>query len=110
MEIRLYESERGRRPVRHFIERLDTQTQAKVARALLLLRRYGSELGMPHSKQLRSNLYELRVRGKIEVRVFYCFTPQGACLLHAFQKKSGRTPMQELENAILRQKILGLRD
>src|SRR5258708_31150724 len=34
-----------------------------------LLERYGFQLGMPHSKMLKSGVYELRIRGKEEVHI-----------------------------------------
>lgn len=57
---------------------------------------------MPYSKKLLSNLYELRVRGQQEVRIFYCFHQDQAIIVHAFIKKSQKTPTKEIETALKR--------
>ena len=48
---------------------------------------------MPHVRHLRGELYEFRLRGKREHRVVYAaVTGQRFLLLHAFTKKTQRTP------------------
>ncbi|OGE25337.1 hypothetical protein A3C26_00700 [Candidatus Daviesbacteria bacterium RIFCSPHIGHO2_02_FULL_39_12] len=82
------------------------QTRAKIAHNVKLLRQHGNKLGMPHSKSLGLGLYELRIRGKEELRFFYCFTSQRTIhLLHAFKKKTLQTPQKELDLALRRMKV-----
>lgn len=88
--------------VDEFIRALDFPTSAKVVRAVELLTHYGHLLGMPHSKKVASNIFELRTRGQQEVRIFYCFHGGNAILLHAFIKKSQTTPAKELQLATKR--------
>ncbi len=64
-----------------------------------LLEIYGSNLGMSHAKQLGNGLYELRVRGKEELRILYSFKHTTIYLLHAFKKQTQKTPRRELEIA-----------
>jgi len=72
-----------------------------------LLKEHGPNLGMPYSKYMKDGLYELRVRGKNEVRIFYIFQIQHTiCLLHAFKKKSQKTPPKELNIAFQRKNEL----
>ena len=71
-----------------------------------MLEIFGEKIGLPYSKHISHNLYELRVRGKQEVRIFYCFYNQGAVLVHVFVKKSQKTPQQEINTAISRIKVL----
>lgn len=78
-------------------------TSAKVFRMFELLDRFGHELGMPHSKNIGGGLYELRIRGIQEVRLFYAFHKGVALLLHGFIKKSQRIPGKEMK--IVRQKL-----
>lgn len=85
-----------------FITSLDGKTHARVAAAIDLLERGGSQLSMPHSRKMSRNLYELRVRGQIEVRVFYTIQANAIYLLHAYQKKSQKTPSKELSTALAR--------
>lgn len=87
-----------------FIFKTQPSTKAKLTRLLEMLERFGPELTMPHTKPLGGNLYELRVRGKQEVRVFYIFARGNTVyLLHAFQKKTQETPKKELDIARQRQ-------
>lgn len=68
-----FESDRGEKYVEEFIKSLDSSTIAKVGHAIDLLEQHGSILGMPHSKKLNSDIYELRIRGKQEIRILYGF-------------------------------------
>ena len=56
-----------------FLNSLQTHELAKVMRTIDLLERFGSNLGLPHSRHLKEGLLELRVHGKKEIRIFYCF-------------------------------------
>jgi len=44
-------------------------------------------------------LSELRIRGKEELHIVYCFKNQAIYLLHAFKKQTQKTPQKELETA-----------
>lgn len=57
---------------------------------------------MPHAKQLGSGIYELRVRGEEEIRIFYGFQQKTIYLLHAFKKQTQKTPHKEIETALQR--------
>src|SRR3990167_641452 len=74
--------------VEKFITSLEKQTVAKVLRTIDLLEKFSHNLGIPHSKKVAKHLFELRVRGQQEVRIFYCFYHDGLYLLHGFIKKS----------------------
>lgn len=98
-EVLFLETGRGRKPVEEFIYGLNDNTLGKVLRMLDLLEEGGPTLRMPYSKKISSNLFELRIRGKVEVRVFYCFKGSLIHPLHAFIKKTQSTPRRELEVA-----------
>lgn len=99
-EIIFYQTPSGRRVVEDFIDNLDTTARSKTIRQIELLATYGVELGMPHAKMLGNGLFELRVRGKREVRVFYVhIATRRIILLHGFVKKTQATPRKELEIA-----------
>ncbi|MBU0998039.1 type II toxin-antitoxin system RelE/ParE family toxin [Patescibacteria group bacterium] len=102
VKVFLYETRRGEKPIESFISKLNTETIAKVAHTIDLLEKHGYKLGLPHSKGLTKNLYELRVRGKEEVRIIYTFKSNSVYLLHAFKKKSRKTPKKEISTAINR--------
>ncbi len=66
-----------------------------------MLADYGLQLGAPHSKHLRGKVWELRIgSGRRDYRVLYfAATGRPFVLLHAFVKKTPKTPRGELETA-----------
>ena len=62
---------------------------------------FGPNLGMPHSRAMRQGLFELRLQSKEGIgRVFYCnLADRRIMMLHAFMKKSAKTPAKELKIA-----------
>jgi phage-related protein len=104
-EIIFYITPNGNPVVQNFINSLQKAPHAKLLREIDLLEDYGIDLGMPHAKSLGGGLYELRVRGKIDVRVFYVFAKaKNIYLLHGFVKKRYTTPKRELDIALDRKK------
>ena len=85
-----------------FIYSLEKPTVSKFTRLSDLLEKYDKKLGMPYSKQIKFNLYELRIRGKKELRVFYCFYQDKIIFVHAIIKKSKKTPIQDIKTALIR--------
>lgn len=86
--------------VEKFINSLDKPTFSKILRSLDLLENFGYRLEMPHSKKIKSNLFELRIKGKQEVRIFYRFYQGRAELIHAFIKKQQKIPIKEAKTAL----------
>lgn len=100
--INLYETVRGEKPVEEFTKSCEPQTIAKITHHVDLLEKHGPLLGMPHSKRLSSDLYELRIRGKQEIRIVYAFVRKTIFLLHAFKKQGQKTPRKEINTALKR--------
>src|SRR6266446_5112996 len=104
-EIIFYESDLGDKPVEEFVASLDAAVRAKVVRTLELLR---TQQIVPSKfwKKLRgSDLWEVRVEyaGNI-YRVLAAFAKGNrVIMLHGFQKKSQKTPQQDMEIAQQRQ-------
>jgi len=95
-----YQTERGDRPVERFIESLPKKGQAKVYAAITFLAEKGNELREPFSKSMGSGLFELRVKNH---RLIYCYGEgKNIVLLHAFIKKTRKTPDRELDLALQR--------
>lgn len=70
-----------------------------------LLKEFGPRLGMPYVKPVGNGLFELRVRGKQEVRILYAYVRGDTIyLLHGFVKKTQTIPRKELNIALKRQK------
>ena len=105
-EILEFETVRSEKPLAEFIAKQQPQTIAKIARLIDLLEIHGSLLGMPHAKKLETDLYELRVRGKEEIRIIYGFKCKTIYLLHGFKKQKQRTPQKEIETA--KQRLMSL--
>lgn len=99
-EVVLYETEREGKPVEEFIKSLEKPTAAKISHLIDLLEIYGSNLGSPHSKKIKPNLFELRVRGQQEVRIFYFVLKSQIFLLSGFKKQSRKTPKKEIDKAL----------
>jgi phage-related protein len=106
-EIIFYETEVGDKPVEDFLAALEPGSRAKAVRTLELLR----TLPFVPSKfwkkmQGAESLWEMRVEyaGNI-YRILAC-TDKGnrVILLHGFQKKSQKTPRQEMNVAEQRKK------
>lgn len=105
--IETYETGSGEKVVDEFIKRQQPQAKAKIAHTVKLLKQYGNKLGLPHSKPLGSGLYELRIRGKEELRIIYCFgRKKTTYLLHGFKKQTQDIPKRELDLAMYRMKSL----
>jgi len=92
--------------LREYIYSLEKLSLLKFTRLTDLLEKFKEKLGMPYSRQILTNLYELRIRGKQEIRVFYCFHHSQIVFVHAFIKKSQKTPPQEIKTALVRIKLL----
>lgn len=101
MEIRIFDVSLGK-----FIKGLQKPTIAKVLRTIDLLEKFGQKLGPPHTKKISANLFELRISGKQEVRIFYSFYKSQIFLLHGFIKKSQKIPQKEIKIALQKLKLL----
>ena len=104
--IETFETSGEDKPVDEFIKKQQPRARAKIVHHVRLLKQYGNRLGMPHAKMLGGGLYELRIRGKEELRIFYCFSKKTIYLLHAFKKQTQETPQKELDIARQRMKDL----
>ena len=73
---------------------------------------FGPDLGMPHTRAMGKGLFELRMKSKEGIgRVFFCNRPnRRIMMLHAFVKKSAKTPPRELKIARGRMKEVQAND
>ena len=101
MEIRIFDES-----LEKFIKDLQKPVIAKVLRTVDLLEKFGQKLGLPHSKKISNRLFELRISGKQEVRIFYTFHKSQTFLLHGFVKKSQKIPQKEIKTAFQKLKLL----
>lgn len=92
----------GENPVRSFIGSLTEKQQRKIARILSNIEEYGLITAIPHIKKLTgTSLWEIRILGKDNIRVFYATVlADSILLLHGLIKKSQVTPKKEIETAL----------
>ncbi len=101
-KIEFYKTAADKSPVDEFVEQLDVKAQNKIVQVLGLLKEFGINLGMPHSKKvIGTPLWELKVLGSNNTRIFY-ITQSGKTflLLHAFLKKKQKTDKKEIKIAL----------
>ena len=103
-KVLFFQTTRGNSPVEEFIKEQDEATDAKVLQAVQLLVNNGPFLKPPYIKKLQDRLYELRISGKIAIRIFYTIFNNEYYLLHAFKKKSQKTLSKKLKVALDRMK------
>ena len=94
-----FESARGERFVKKFIDEQKVEIRAKYVGMIDFLEEYGPFLSEKYTKKIRKNLYELRMIGKEQIRVLYAIQGETMILLHAFKKK---TPLKEIKTALSR--------
>ena len=99
--IHFYTDEQGRAPVEDFFDALPVKDLAKIQRTLELLAEFGLRLGRPHVRHLDDEIWELRIRtgGKAYRILYFAYTGRCFVQLHAFSKKTQKTPKGELNVA-----------
>ncbi|HVX87192.1 MAG TPA: type II toxin-antitoxin system RelE/ParE family toxin [Phycisphaerae bacterium] len=100
-----YRSPSGVEPVRQWLKGLPKEDRQIVAFDLATAE-FGWPVGMPLCRSMGAGMWEIRSRltgGRIS-RVLFCVAGQHMVLLHAFIKKSAKTPLLDLEIARHRQR------
>jgi len=101
-----YVSMSGDIPVRDFLNTVTPTLKAKALRTLMHVEEYGLQAIIPHIKKLSGTpLWEIRIIGGKSIRiVFITEVPKQVVLLHAFYKKTQKTPPKEITTALSRLK------
>ena len=105
MDYRVYyyqNSKNNKIPVFDYIIKLSVKEKAKIFKYVEFLRDNNGYLDEPYSKHIRSKIRELRVDlSKNRHRIFYfAFAGKRIILLHAFLKKTAKTPNKEIAKAL----------
>ena len=101
-EIDFYQDSQGNIPVQDFIYQHSAKVKAKILRYINLLQDFGLSLGQPYIEKLTgSDVWELKIRHSSNYYRILYFASSGRrfVLLHAFLKKTAKTPKNELEIA-----------
>jgi phage-related protein len=94
--------------VRAEIEAWPVDLLVRCDELLDLLEDHGPRLRAPHSEALGSGLFELRIKSRSGIgRAFYCYCAKRVItVLHAFVKKTQKTPQKDLATARQRLKTV----
>ena len=101
MEIKFYEDQTGRVPVKEFLDGLDIKMRQKMLRSIQALQDMGISLRMPLSESLEDGIFELRAKSgtNISCVMYFFIIGNRAVLTHGFIKKTQKTPRRELQRA-----------
>ena len=102
--LRFWRSTTGREPVREWLNELLREDQRTVGRDIAKVQ-FGWPVGLPICRPLGGGLWEVRstLRSRREARVLFGFYQGMLIALHAFIKKTQKTPPDDL--AIARQRL-----
>ncbi|MBI3090782.1 MAG: type II toxin-antitoxin system RelE/ParE family toxin [Candidatus Tectomicrobia bacterium] len=90
---------------------LPKEMQGRFLRVAELLETFGpQQVGMPHVRPLGTKMWEMRLSGRAGIgRAIYAAAPgHRLVVLHAFLKKTGKTPKRALDLALKRLKEVKL--
>lgn len=106
MKVDVYKTTSGRSPVEDFIKSLSTDDQARFADVYDGIKKYGLECPRVEFKPLSGKLWEIKFTGKGgKYRIAYVVVVGDKMVwLHAFKKKTPKTPKNDLEIAEKRMK------
>lgn len=100
-EVQYYVDNRGKAPVREYINGLNLKERAKVLKYIDFLKQNDGKLDEPYSRHIEGKIRELRVDfHRNRHRIFYfTFVGKKIVLLRAFLKKTAKTPTSEINQA-----------
>lgn len=100
IQARFYLTSSENNPVRDWIMELSDEDRKAIGAAIQKVE-FGWPIGMPYSRKLESDLWEVRANltgGKI-ARIIFTLVDNEMVLLNGFIKKTQKTPANELETA-----------
>jgi phage-related protein len=102
---KFYRNISGKEPVREFLKEMKKADKVIIGEDIQTVE-YGWPIGMPVCRPLGDGLFEVRstITSGNEVRVMFAMIDNMMILLHAFIKKSQKTPEKELAIARTRKK------
>ncbi len=79
---------------------LEKKTRIKITKQLQLLSIEGSDVRFPYSKKITNRLFELRIPGEQNIRLFYTFTQGTILVVSGHIKKSQKLDIDEIRKAL----------
>lgn len=107
LEVYFYATDSGNEPVREWLKGLTKEDKKTIGYDIKTVQ-YGYPVGMPLTRVLKgTNLEEVRCKISNGIaRIIFCVEDNTIILLHAFIKKTQKTPQKDLDVAIKRYKEL----
>lgn len=106
LRIVFFRTETGNEPVSNWLRELTKESKRIVGEDIKTVQ-FGWPLGMPLVRKLEAGLWEVRSTIPDGIaRVLFTIIERDMILLHAFKKKSKKTPIQDLSLARFRLKQL----
>ena len=101
MKIYLYETEAGNSPIKKFIDKLAKDDQARFIEVFDAIEEHGFAATRVTFKPIEGKLWEIKFKSpRAGYRVLYVLLEQDMMVwLHAFSKKTQKTPLTELNIA-----------
>lgn len=106
LSVAFFRTASGKEPVREWIKSLPHESRRIIGEDIKTVQ-FGWPLGMPLVRKLGRGLWEVRIRlHDCIARVLFTAGEGRMILLHGFIKKSQRTPLDDLELAKTRLRLL----
>lgn len=101
--IDFYCSANSSSPILDWFDEQEPKVKAKFAQIFEFLEEHGISVGKPYVAPLGDKLYEIRVKQNTNIYriVYFAHTGKRFILLHAFQKKTQKTPYSELQDTCI---------
>ena len=106
LDVLFFQTTREKEPVREWLRSLSAEDRKAIGEDIKLTQ-FRWPLGMPIVRKINPGLWEVRSRlrnGRI-ARIFFTVVGHDMILLHGFEKKSQKTPLEDLELAQKRKKF-----
>jgi len=105
-EVVFFKDYKGKLPVKDYLYKQPIKDRSKMLKYIRFLKDRKGYLDEPYSRHIKGKIRELRVDfANRKHRIFYfTFVKQTIILLHAFTKKTNKTPRREIKKAEARLK------
>jgi phage-related protein len=106
LSVVFFLADSGTEPVREWLKSLDKEDRKTIGEDIKLVQ-FRWPLGMPLVRKMEADLWEVRshLSGGRIARVLFTVRGGEMALLHSFIKKSGKTPVKDLELARRRKNL-----
>ena len=107
LQADFFKTENGNEPVRDFLKALTPDDKKSVGADIMAIE-MSWPVGYPKVRKMDTDLWEVRtsISDKRICRIFFTVSGKKMILLHSIIKKSQKTPLEDLELAKTRKKLI----